>query len=151
MEHFHAESMSVTIRYALTRDQAAAMKKAKKHFSGITHSGWGMEARFPACNDTLTLLEVLRASWAKRPEGPEFARPFFVGVTMHSLIPESELQATLFADPGHRAELATTMDKLNLKYGHTTLHFAGMLPARESAPTRIAFTQIPVRYGVDYM
>jgi DNA polymerase-4 len=26
-----------------------------------------------------------------------------------------------------------------------------MLPARESAPTRIAFTQIPVQYGVDYM
>jgi DNA polymerase-4 len=43
------------------------------------------------------------------------------------------------------------MDKLNLKYGHTTLHFGSMLPARESAPTRIAFTQIPVQYGVDYM
>ena len=43
------------------------------------------------------------------------------------------------------------MDKLNLKYRHTTLHFAGMLPARNSAPTRIAFTQIPVQYGVDYM
>jgi DNA polymerase-4 len=26
-----------------------------------------------------------------------------------------------------------------------------MLPAKESAPTRIAFTQIPVQYGVDYM
>jgi DNA polymerase IV len=43
------------------------------------------------------------------------------------------------------------MDRLNLKYGHTTLHFAGMLAARETAPTRIAFTQIPVQYGVDYM
>ena len=38
-----------------------------------------------------------------------------------------------------------------MKYGNTTLHFAGMLPARESAPTRISFTQIPVKYGVDYM
>jgi DNA polymerase-4 len=26
-----------------------------------------------------------------------------------------------------------------------------MLPSKESAPTRIAFTQIPVQYGVDYM
>jgi DNA polymerase-4 len=26
-----------------------------------------------------------------------------------------------------------------------------MLSARDSAPTRIAFTQIPTRYGVDYM
>ena len=151
MEHFHAASMSVTIRYALTKEQAAAAKKAKKHFSGLRHSGWGMEARFAPCQDTLTLLNILRSLWAKRPEGPEFARPFFVGVTMHNLIPEDEMQATLFADPGNRAELAATMDKLNLKYGHTTLHFAGMLPARESAPTRIAFTQIPVQYGVDYM
>jgi len=151
MEKFHAGSMSVTIRYALTREQAAHAKKSKKHFSGLRHSGWGMEARFSPCQDTLTLLNILRSLWAKRPEGPEFQRPFFVGVTMHSLIPEDEMQATLFADPSNRAELAATMDKLNLKYGHTTLHFAGMLPARESAPTRIAFTQIPVQYGVDYM
>jgi len=151
MEHFHAASMSVTIRYALTKEQAAGTKKSKKHFSGLQHSGWGMEARFAPCQDTLTLLNILRSLWAKRPEGPEFQRPFFVGVTMHNLIPEDEMQASLFADPSNRAELAATMDKLNLKYGHTTLHFAGMLPARESAPTRIAFTQIPVQYGVDYM
>ena len=152
MEHFYTGAMHVTIRYQLTREQAEpAVAKGKKHFSGIRHSGWGMEARFPPCQDTLTLLEVLRGLWAKRPEGPEFARPFFVGVTMHNLIPEGEFQASLFGDPDNRAELAATMDKLNLKYGHTTLHFAGMLPARESAPTRIAFTQIPVQYGVDYM
>ncbi len=151
MEKFCAGSMSVTIRYALTREQAARAKKAKKHFSGINHSGWGMEARFAPCQDTLTLLEALRGVWAKSPAGEEFARPFFVGVTMHNLIPEGEMQASLFTDESNRAGLAATMDKLNLKYGHTTLHFAGMLPAKESAPTRIAFTQIPVQYGVDYM
>lgn len=151
MEHFYAGAMGVTIRYALTREQAAGMKKTRKHFSGIRHSGWGMEARFSPCQDTLTLLQILRGVWSKRPEGTEFKRPFFVGVTMHSLIPESEFQASLFDDPDNRAGLAATMDKLNLKYGHTTLHFAGMLPAKDSAPTRIAFTQIPVQYGVDYM
>ena len=77
--------------------------------------------------------------------------PFFVGVTLTKLIPEDERQETLFGDVDHRGELSATMDKLNLKYGHTTLHFAGMLTARETAPTRIAFTQIPVQYGVDYM
>jgi DNA polymerase-4 len=151
MEHFYTASMHVSIRYQLSREQAENLQRTKKHFSGIRHSGWGMEARFPACQDTLTLLEALRGAWAQRPQGPEFARPFFVGVTMHNLIPESEFQASLFGDPDHRGDLAATMDKLNLKYGHTTLHFAGMLPARESAPTRIAFTQIPVQYGVDYM
>jgi DNA polymerase IV len=150
MEHFYTGSLAVTIRYQLTRDQAERMK-SKKHTSGIKHSGWGMEARFRDCQDTLTLLEILRSLWAQRPQGAEFQKPFFVGITLRNLIPETEYQAELFADPSNRADLSATMDKLNLKYGHTTLHFAGMLPARDSAPTRIAFTQIPVQYGVDYM
>jgi DNA polymerase-4 len=83
--------------------------------------------------------------------GQEYAKPFFVGVTLRNLIHESDIQSTLFEEPGNRNQLSQTMDKLNLKYGHSTLHFAGMLPARDSAPTRIAFTQIPVQYGNDWM
>jgi len=150
MEHFYSGSLAVTIRFALTREQASRMK-SKQHFSGLKHSGWAMEARFRDCQDTLTLLEILRSLWSKRPVGPEFQKPFFVGITMRNLIPESEHQAELFTDPDNRAHLSATMDKLNLKFGHTTVHFAGMLPARDSAPTRIAFTQIPVQYGVEYM
>jgi DNA polymerase IV len=154
MEKFYTGSLSVSIRFQLTREQAEARAeygKVKRHYSGIKNAGWGMEARFRDCQDTLTLLEVLRSLWAQRPQGPEFNKPFFVGLTLRNLIPEEEHQAELFTDPNNRAQLSTTMDKLNLKYGHTTLHFAGMLAARESAPTRIAFTQIPVQYGVDYM
>lgn len=154
MEHFYTSSLAVTIRYQLTREQAearAAHSKVKRHYSGIKNSGWGMEARFRDCQDTLTLLEILRSLWSQRLQGPEFQRPFFVGITLRNLIPEDEHQEELFPDPTNRADLSATMDKLNLKYGHTTLHFAGMLPARDSAPTRIAFTQIPVQYGVDYM
>jgi len=150
MEKFFTGSMAVTIRYQLTKEQAAQMK-SKRHTSGIKHSGWGMEARFRECQDTLTLLEVMRQIWRQRPQGEEFRKPFFVGVTLRNLIPENEHQEELFADPNNRTQLSATMDKLNLKYGHTTLHFASMLPARKSAPTRIAFTQIPVQYGVDYM
>jgi len=150
MEKFYAGSLAVTIRFALTKEQAARMK-SRQHFSGLKHAGWGMEARFRECQDTLSLLEVMRQLWRQRPQGEEFRRPFFVGVTLRELTPEDEHQAELFADPNNRPQLSATMDKLNLKYGHTTLHFAGMLPARESAPTRIAFTQIPVQYGVDYM
>jgi DNA polymerase-4 len=151
MEKFHAGSLAVTIKYSLTREQAARAQKVKKHTSGITQTGWGMEARFRPCNDTLTLLEVLRGAWAQRPKSAEHQKPFFVGVTMRNLVPDNEMQTMLFEEPGNRNQLSATMDKLNLKYGHTTLHFAGMLPAKDSAPTRIAFTQIPVQYGVDYM
>ena len=125
--------------------------KVNKHLSGLTQTGWGMEARFRPCQDTLSLLEALQGCWKQQPPGPEHAKPFFVGITLRNLIPEDEMQSALFEEPGNRNQLSATMDKLNLKYGHTTLHFAGMLPARDSAPTRIAFTQIPVQYGVDYM
>lgn len=155
MEHFHAATLAVTIKYSLTREQAQAARlragKVKKHTSGITQTAWGMEARFRPAQDTLTLLEALRGMWAQRPNGPEHQKPFFVGVTLRNLMTGDNLPQTLFEEPGRRNELAATMDKLNLKFGHTTIHFAGMLPARDTAPTRIAFTQIPVQYGVEYM
>ena len=155
MEKFHAATMAVTIKYSLTREQQAKalaeQKKVKQHSSGIQQTGWGMEARFRPAQDTLTLLEALQGIWKQAPQGPEYEKPFFVGVTMRNLTPDADVPVMLFEEPGNRNQLSATMDKLNLKYGHTTLHFAGMLPARDSAPTRIAFTQIPVQYGVEYM
>jgi DNA polymerase IV len=151
MEKFFTGSLALTIKYSLTREQIAYAEKVKQHYSGITQTGWGMEARFRPCQDTLSLLEALQGCWKQSPTGPEHVRPFFVGITLRNLIPESEMQSSLFEEPGNRSQLSATMDKLNLKYGHTTLHFAGMLPARDSAPTRIAFTQIPVQYGNEYM
>jgi DNA polymerase-4 len=151
MEKFHAGSLAVTVKYALTRAQSETMAKSKQHYSGIKNIGWGMEARFRPCQDTLSLLEALQGCWKQSPNGPEHQRPFFVGVTMRDLIPDDMMQATLFEEPGNRNQLSATMDKLNLKYGHTTLHFAGMLSAKDSAPTRIAFTQIPVQYGTEWM
>ncbi len=174
MEKFFSGSLALTVKYALSASQAASLsgsrsgspsgsrsgfqpgiqpgnERVKKHLSGLTETGWGMEARFHPCQDTLSLLEALQGCWKQAPTDHRHAKPFFVGITLRNLIPEAEMQGSLFEEPGNRRELSATMDKLNLKYGHTTLHFAGMLPARDSAPTRIAFTQIPVQYGQEYM
>lgn len=191
MEHFCASTLTLTIRYQLTRsnekathaagsgasgrpdsatpgithnayenDGASALeatstnekqRKVRQHHSGIRHHNWGMEAKLPPTQDTLTLLEALRELWAQQPTGADAQRPFFVGVTLARLSDERIQQPGLFTDTHNRNELSRALDKLNLKHGHTTVHFAGMLPARNSAPTRIAFTQIPVQYGVDYM
>src|ERR1700739_2215681 len=145
MENFHASTLAVTLKFALTREEAARAAKLKHHTSGIKHSAWGMEAKFRPCQDTLTLLDALKGIWVERPNEPEHQRPFFVGVTMKNLLPDNEVPKMLFEEPGNRNELSATMDKLNLKFGHSTVHFAGLLPARDSAPTRIAFTQIPVQ------
>ena len=93
MEHFHAGTMAVTVKFALSReekDRLAGAKKIKKHTSGITGTAWGMEAKFQHSQDTLTLLEVLQSLWKQRPDGPEHQRPFFVGVTLRNLLPEGE-------------------------------------------------------------
>jgi DNA polymerase-4 len=151
MEKFHTGSLSVTVRFALTREQNERNAMSKLHYSGLKGVGWGMEARFRPCQDTLSLLEALRGCWQQCPNDLEHQRPFFVSVTLHNLVSEDEVQTTLFEEPGNRTQLSATMDKLNLKYGHTTLHFAGMLTARDAAPTRIAFTAIPVKYGDEWM
>ena len=113
MEHFYTAAMTVTVKYALTRQQADRLG-AKQHSSGIKQAAWAMEARFKDCQDTLSLLDVLRNVWKQRPRGEDYERPFFVGVTLRELIPESEHQVSLFGDPDNRAGLSATMDKLNL-------------------------------------
>ena len=121
MEKFFTGSLAVTIKYSLTQSQAAQSmhaEKVKKHLSGITQTGWGMEARFRPCQDTLSLLEALQGCWKQSPTGPEHQKPFFVGITLRNLIPESDVQTSLFEEPGNRNQLSATMDKLNLKYGH---------------------------------
>ncbi len=152
MEKFHTTTLGLSIKFSLTREQAVeAAARVRRHYSGVRTLGWAMEARFVPCQDTFTLMEALRGMWAQCPRTHLFGRPFYVDIVFNTLLRESELQPSLFPEPPHLAELSATMDKLNLKFGHTTVHFAGMLPARESAPTRIAFTQIPVQYGVEYM
>ncbi len=152
MEKFHTTTLGLSIKFSLTREQAVeAAARVRRHYSGVRTLGWAMEARFVPCQDTFTLMEALRGMWAQCPQTHLFQRPFYVDIVFNTLLRESELQPSLFPEPPHLAELSATMDKLNLKFGHTTVHFAGMLPARESAPTRIAFTQIPVQYGVEYM
>ncbi len=152
MEDFHTTSLALSIKFALTREQAVeAAARVRRHYTGVRTLGWAMEARFVPCQDTVTLMEALRGIWRQCPPTDLFGKPFYVDIAFTNLLRSSELQPSLFPEPPHLAQLSTTMDKLNLKYGHTTVHFAGMLPARDSAPTRVAFTQIPVQYGVDYM
>ncbi len=87
----------------------------------------------------------------KRPQASSTNAPSSSASPCASCSPKANTSPICSASPATAPSLSATMDKLNLKYGHTTLHFAGMLPARETAPTRIAFTQIPVLYGNEYM
>jgi DNA polymerase-4 len=133
-----AGSLSLTIKFAVPRELAA-----KDHQSGIPQQSFHVQRRTVECQDSQTLLELLRVLWEERPKGRDFGKPFFVGVTLQDLVPEQLHTLSLFTDEARRTRLSQTMDALNVKYGTQTLYFAGMHLAKAAAPTRIAFTSIP--------
>lgn len=101
---------------------------------------WGRWAHVaPPSRDTLTLLQVFGRLWNAAPGSD----PFHVGVVLGDLIADSCATIPLHARQRHLSALADVMDRLDRKYGHHTVYFAGMFGARDSAPTRISYTQIP--------
>jgi DNA polymerase-4 len=105
---------------------------------------WETHVNFVKCQDTLTLLEALQTLWCKFPEA---GKPLQVGVMLYNLVPDHLHNFGLF-DEEKRTGLAKAMDVLNKKYGKTAVHFGGM--TGNTAPTRIAFTNIPELEDFDF-
>ena len=113
-------------------------------FGPARAESWHREAAIAECQDSATLIEVLRRLWETRPRDKAQERPFFVSVTLGGLVSEAEHSLTLFEDGSRaRRKLAEAMDAVNQKYGLSTLAPATMLAALKAAPTRIAFATIP--------
>ncbi len=103
---------------------------------------WEASLRFPACQDTLTLVNIFHEAWKSCPQ----FRPVMVSVVLLDLIPKEMQNLTLFGEMYNEQKfdrLAETMDAINKKYGSTTLYLGGIHDVRKSAPPRIAFTSIP--------
>jgi DNA polymerase-4 len=103
---------------------------------------WEASLRFPACQDTMTLVNVFQEAWKDSPK----LRPVMVSVALVDLIPENMRNMTLFDEMyggGKFDRLAQVMDSVNAKYGSTTLYLGGIHKVREAAPPRIAFKSIP--------
>ena len=121
------------------------------HSSGIAQTAWSQGTAVIECQDTQTLVEALARLWARRPQGAaNHGAPFYVGVWLGELVPDHLHTLSLFSGAAfdqeteaRRTRIATTMDALNQKYGTHTLATASALLAGASAPTRIAFTNIP--------
>ncbi len=161
---FWAGAIELTIKYAPPPRQMAMPSTADKRLGAFDvpervaprpHAPdndesfirftWHERVQMIECQDTVTLVEALRALWARRPQQRakrEAVAPYFVGVTLSELVPDNLHSLDLFGD-SKRAQLSKTVDRINQKYGSQTLYFAGMHLAREAAPTRIAFQSIP--------
>ena len=158
---FWAGAMELTIRYSpppKTKTPAAPDKRlrafdiperqapqSRAPDEPFIKFSWHERMQMVECQDTVTLVEALRALWAKRPverARRESVVPYFVGVTLFELVPDNLHSLDLFGD-SKRAQLTKTVDRINQKYGSQTVYFGGMHLAREAAPTRIAFQSIP--------
>ncbi len=141
MKKLWAARIALGLRFAVPKNVARG-----KHYSGIPEQGWTEQLRLVECQDSQTLIEGLQKLWSMRPTGAIYEKPFLVSVTLLDLIPDSLHTLNLFSgleEEVGRGQLATTMDRLNHKYGTETLYFASMHMARAAAPTRIAFQSIP--------
>lgn len=112
------------------------------HVRRLDGSSWDHHARLDPTQDTLRLLDALKALWTRYPTGPGPA-PLKVGVTLVDLREQSRQSLSLLDDVEARNRLNASIDSLNLRYGKNTVYFGGAHQALRSAPMRIAFNHIP--------
>lgn len=138
-----ASNIGLAVGFATPRGESAPLPVSR---FGVPTRGWHDGLKLSECQDNASLITALRRLWESRPRGPEFERPYFIGVVLGDLVPERLHTLNLFEgleDEQSRARLLEIMDALNHKYGLSTLAPATMLTAFKAAPTRIAFHSVP--------
>lgn len=100
---------------------------------------WNAQAGLGMCRNTLDMTNAFAALWPRRFKGT----PLMVGVTLYHLSPDRGVPAALFFEERKRERLARAVDGVNARHGANALYLAAMHSARDSAPTRIAFSSIP--------
>lgn len=136
-----AGRLTLSLRYVVPQHLAHS-----QHFSGIPQLGWSDWTRFAEAQSNIGLIHALVELWSRRPQGSEYERPFQVGLALDELVPDSKHNLNLFESPEEEARqlrLAKAMDRLNQRYGLSTVAPLAMLRTQDAAPTRIAFSSIP--------
>lgn len=136
-----AGSIGLAVGFSVPRNMNAPVSRF-----GVPTRGWHHEIRLMECQDNQTLIGALCRLWNEKPKGKGYDEPYFVGVSLNGLVPDRLHSLNLFdslENAKSRAKLLQEMDRLNQKYGMSTLAPATMLTAYKAAPTRIAFHSIP--------
>lgn len=100
---------------------------------------WSRQIRLGYVADTLSILQGFHRLWPQWPT----CTPLQVSAVLSHLMPMAGGTIPLFPAQRNLEQLARTMDQLNDRHGHDTVHFASMMGTETAAPTRISFTQIP--------
>ena len=103
---------------------------------------WEVSGSIPRCQDTLTLLLAFGEWWSERPVF-RLGRPLKVSMVLFDLTPAATTTPSLFESDRQLTTLSHVMDKVNRTFGKNAIHFGTMCGSETTAPTRIAFSNIP--------
>lgn len=127
--------------------KAAMRMRRLGYHAGELHLGvtyvdgrrWRQRVTINPTRDTLSLMRAVEPLWEQRPAG--YVQK--VGVTLTHLVADQSATLPLYESQAGLGRLASVMDRIDQRYGQHTIYHAGMWGAQASAPSRIAFTQIP--------
>lgn len=153
-----ADARAVLVRLL---HKAAARLRSKGFLAGSLHvfvrcmndgaggrwggrAGWERVARLGVpTDDTLTLVRAFAGAWLDAERELASGRLLMVGVTLLDLEPVYGTTLPLFRPGRPTHKLGEVMDRINTAFGKRAVYIASMHVAKESAPTRIAFSSIP--------
>jgi DNA polymerase IV len=97
------------------RHEGFHAQRLEVHVMSATEPFWSRHADFLPCNRTARFVSILRALW-----NPPTRVPKSVGVNLQKIIPDYDVTLNMFDDP-RRANLDAVIDRLNRRYGRTTI------------------------------
>lgn len=153
---YYAGALGVTVRYKTKRGSISSAKdsavfyKSEYDYRHSKKSKWKDYITFTYTQNTVELINALDIMWKRNPflagnrtNLTNENIPTAVGVVLFNLLHENYATLPIFENLEKNKSLYNAIDILNRRYGYASVYFGGSHVARDSAPMRIAFTQIP--------
>jgi DNA polymerase-4 len=148
---YYASALGVIVRYSKPKAVVSANREESYNYEVPPREEIGLQLpkkfkwkdyiTFNYTQNTVELIKGFNKMWGRNPY-KEFI-PTQVGVVLFNLLDEKYATLPIFEDYEKNKSLYKAIDLLNRRYGYSAVYFGGAHTARNSAPMRIAFTQIP--------
>lgn len=156
---YYAGALGVVVRYKAMWDSKPPTEnlyynkvfyKSESSYRQSKKVKWKDYITFTYTQNTVEFLKALNIMWERNPfltgNRSGFAEgniPTAVGVVLFNLLHEDYVTFPIFENFEKNKSLYNAIDMLNKRYGYASVYFGGSHIAKDSAPMRIAFTQIP--------
>lgn len=107
----------------------------------VGEGGFASSIDLPHTQDTRTLLETLNRLLDRCM--PMQGQPLKVGAVVTGLVHESQIAGNLFEEAEREVGLSKTMDKINSRWGLSSIYFGSLHGYRHHMDDKIAFGRIP--------